>query len=90
MIPSGIEPANFRFVAQHLNHCTTAVLQMKYYVRKLIEELPADKCNERNVLRNNTTNLLLDLQVNIVCANMLITPQINYFTCTYVEIAPIR
>ena len=23
--PSGIEPANFRFVAQHLNHCATAV-----------------------------------------------------------------
>ena len=25
MIPSGIEPATFRFVAQHLNHCATAV-----------------------------------------------------------------
>ena len=25
MTPSGIEPANFRFVAQRLNHCTTAV-----------------------------------------------------------------
>ena len=25
MIPAGIEPATFRFVAQHLNHCTTAV-----------------------------------------------------------------
>jgi hypothetical protein len=23
-LPSGIEPANFRFVAQHLNHCATA------------------------------------------------------------------
>ena len=23
--PAGIEPATFRFVAQHLNHCTTAV-----------------------------------------------------------------
>ena len=26
MTPSGIEPATFRFVAQHLNHCATAVL----------------------------------------------------------------
>ena len=25
MTPSGIEPATFRFVAQHLNHCATAV-----------------------------------------------------------------
>ena len=24
-LPSGIEPATFRFVAQHLNHCATAV-----------------------------------------------------------------
>jgi len=26
MTPSGIEPATFRFVAQHLNHCTTTVM----------------------------------------------------------------
>ena len=25
LTPAGIEPANFRFVAQHLNHCATAV-----------------------------------------------------------------
>ena len=25
VIPSGIKPATFRFVAQHLNHCATAV-----------------------------------------------------------------
>ena len=25
MTPAGIETATFRFVAQHLNHCTTAV-----------------------------------------------------------------
>ena len=25
MTPSGTEPATFRFVAQHLNHCATAV-----------------------------------------------------------------
>ena len=27
MKPSGIEPATFRFVAQHLNHCAAAVPQ---------------------------------------------------------------
>ena len=26
MTPAGIEPATFRFVAQHLNHCATAVI----------------------------------------------------------------
>jgi hypothetical protein len=26
MTPPGIEPATFRFVAQYLNHCATAVL----------------------------------------------------------------
>jgi len=35
--PAGIEPATFRIVVQHLNHCATAVLvlngtTMKYYV----------------------------------------------------------
>ena len=28
--PAGIEPATFRFVAQHLNHCATAVLHMAW------------------------------------------------------------
>jgi len=26
LIPAGIEPATFRFVVQHLNHCATVVL----------------------------------------------------------------
>ena len=29
MAPAGIEPATFQFVAQHLNHCTTAVPENK-------------------------------------------------------------
>ena len=28
---AGIEPATFRFVAQHLNHCATAVTQSKIF-----------------------------------------------------------
>ena len=28
MTPSGIEPATFRFVTQHLNHCATADLDL--------------------------------------------------------------
>jgi len=34
MTLSGIEPATFRFVAQHLNHCATAVLVKFGYVKK--------------------------------------------------------
>ena len=32
MTPSGIEPATFRFVAQHLNHCATAVPDQQTYL----------------------------------------------------------
>ena len=28
LTPAGIEPATFRFVAQHLNHCATAVTRL--------------------------------------------------------------
>jgi len=34
MTPSGIEPATFRFVAQHLNRYATAVPQPILYVLK--------------------------------------------------------
>ena len=30
MTPAGIEPATFRFVAQHLNHCVTAVPNLQH------------------------------------------------------------
>ena len=30
LIPAGIDPGTFRFVAQHLNHCVTAVTLQKY------------------------------------------------------------
>ena len=31
---AGIEPATFRFVAQHLNHCATAVPLIPEYIMK--------------------------------------------------------
>ena len=36
LTPAGIEPATFRFVAQHLNHCATAVPNHLYcfYISK--------------------------------------------------------
>ena len=40
LTPTGIEPATFRFVAQHLNHCATAVPKhvesYKYKFEKLV------------------------------------------------------
>ena len=38
MTPDGIEPATFRFVAQHLNHCATAV-PLQYSVVKDVVSL---------------------------------------------------
>ena len=32
MTPAGIEPATFRFVAQHLNHCATAIPDLTVHV----------------------------------------------------------
>jgi len=34
MTLAGIEPATFRFVAQHLNHCATAVTRFMGLVQK--------------------------------------------------------
>jgi len=35
MIPAGIEPATFRFVAQHLSHCATTVYNIMKYNNKM-------------------------------------------------------
>ena len=39
LTPAGIEPATFRFVAQHLNHCATAVPQYVVGNRKCMGSL---------------------------------------------------
>ena len=39
MTLSGIEPATFRFVAQHLNHCATAISGSVHTVKKNAEAL---------------------------------------------------
>ena len=56
MTPSGIEPATFRFVAQHLNHCDTAVLielQLIIIIQKTNIRLPTA------VNRSNAINPLV-------------------------------
>ena len=39
MTPAGIEPSTFRFVAQHLNHCATAVPHNYEVLLKISENL---------------------------------------------------
>ena len=45
--PSGIEPATFRFVAQHLDHCATAVAEGLLVITKLQPQLSHRKWKER-------------------------------------------
>jgi hypothetical protein len=42
MTPSGIEAATFRFVAQHLNDCATAVPELYLYLKEIHENLIQD------------------------------------------------
>ena len=35
MTPAGIEPPTFRFLAQHLNHCATAVPYQREFFKKI-------------------------------------------------------
>jgi len=43
LTPAGIEPATFRFVAQHLNHCATAVpTNITTNIKIKSNELPAN------------------------------------------------
>ena len=35
MTPSGIDPATFQFVAQHLNHCATTVPIQDMYIQNV-------------------------------------------------------
>ena len=37
MTPAGIEPATFRFVAQHLNHCSTAVPHFNIVPKSILQ-----------------------------------------------------
>ena len=45
LTPAGIEPANFRFVAQHLNHCATAVLNVIWVVDQIEEHWVEQETN---------------------------------------------
>jgi len=58
LTPAGIEPTTFRFVAQHLTHCATAVPEMRSTHKKIsLKNLEAGR------LRNSREDTLkMDLK----------------------------
>jgi len=57
LTPAGIEPATFRFVAQHLNHCTTVIQNVK----GKIHPITGHKGPEREYRYSSTLSLTLVL-----------------------------
>ena len=53
LTPAGIEPATFRFVAQHLNHCATAV--------------PTILCETFFILRRTGWNMIENVRLHVEC-----------------------
>jgi len=61
MTPAGIEPATFRFVVQHLNHCSNAAEERDHLEviggdGKMILKLMLTKCNVNCELISNGYN----------------------------------
>jgi hypothetical protein len=72
MTPSGIEPATFRFVAQHLNHCATAVPFKKKYSYIAKKHLIYDK-DLRLILRRDIIAIygeLSEMQITVCEQNV--------------------
>ena len=62
LTPAGIEPATFRFVAQHLNHCATAV-PSKRVEDSIIE---TDKGNKMCIM------LVIFAYTNVSCSKIVL------------------
>ena len=58
LTPAGIEPATFRFVAQHLNRCATAVHQtIKSFLIELKNTVTEDSKNNQQLYNTRYTSL---------------------------------
>ena len=69
LTPAGIEPATFRFVAQHLNHCATAVpsvikVQEHVHLQVGTEIAFYEKCNDTGVTLSPSLQQPLALKSN--------------------------
>ena len=70
MTPSGIKPATFRFVAQYLNHCATAVPCLTYIVLVFYARVVLNRTREgKTILKwtfsthDNATDMSLNIRV---------------------------
>ena len=64
MTPSGFEPATFRFVVQHLNHCATAV---PHHPRRLsFPKFIANQQRNEARLSSPSTGRLLPQKISLV------------------------
>jgi len=71
MTPTGIEPATFRFVAQYLNHCATAVPELYLYLKENHENLIWNNwCPHYEIQIRNFRNKGV---LNYSCANFLLS-----------------
>jgi len=71
MTPAGIEPATFRFVAQHLNHCASTVLislmyelkNVKVFTRKFVGS--GSSSFEKTIYRTAVSQMLRDAALDL-------------------------
>jgi len=84
MTPAGIEQATFRFVAQHLNHCATAVFHKgkRYYLKEihplLLEALKRTKPNVTSVENNLRCNTQLHIQFSAFVGSCTILSLLSF------------
>ena len=68
LTPAGIEPATFRFVAQHLNQCATAVPGLLVYLTIINDTfgvIPLDKRSARRGALYLKTNYIHERQTSV-------------------------
>ena len=72
MTLAGIEPATFRFVAQHLNHCATAVPNLTAAALVLLNDDEIDFILRREATRKNRIKYYL-LAYFVWCDSLFFT-----------------